>query len=160
MSKTTQCFFLLLSTLCLTASTCETSSTSYGRSCEIVLETTNPASGSPDAEVELVANPLTTKEDSQIFVGGISAEILSVDRVDCETCDSCRLDADCNACGDCDACDALCKDSCSETLRFILPALDPGEVEITLYNLYGNSNGLRFTIEEPETPADTAEASN
>jgi len=160
MPKLHQFLCFLLFALCLSATTCESNSTSYGRSCEIVLESTNPASAVPGTEIELLAHPLTTKEDSQVFVGGIAAEILSIDRLDCEECDACRLDADCNACGDCDACDALCAEGCRESLQFILPEKAPGKVEITLYNLYGNSNGLAFTIEEPTTPTDTAEASN
>lgn len=140
----------------LLATQCETESVSPSRSCEVVLSAAEPAEAEIGDEVVLDASPLTTLQDSLLLVGGTQAEVVAVNRIDCEDCDTCIVEQDCSPCGDCDACDAVCDAECSESLRFVVPERTPGDAAITLYNLYGNSDPLAFTIVETESPSDTA----
>jgi len=127
------------------------------RSCELRLEAPSPDQGLPGAEIEVKARPLTTVQDSILFVGGKEANVLSVDRVGCEDCDACILEADCNPCEDCDSCDAICAAECVESLRFQVPDLNAGSVSISLYNLFGSSDSQAFTVLEETEPEDTGE---
>ena len=135
---------------------CETESVTASRSCEVVLESPTPTEGEPGAEITLPASPLTSIQDSRLFVGGVDATLVSVDRTGCESCDACLAEAECSPCEDCDSCDAICATECSESLRFLVPELDPGSVEIGLYNLFGNSNTVPFTVSESASEPDTA----
>lgn len=139
----------------LLATQCETETVSPSRSCEVLLSGAEPAEAQVGEEVQLNASPLTTLQDSVLFVGGLEAEVLSVDRVGCEACDTCIVEQECSPCGDCDACDAICDAECSESLRFVTPEREPGATTLTLYNLYGNSDPLAFTVVQAESPEDT-----
>jgi hypothetical protein len=155
--QTPRFFAILLSLVpLLLATQCETEPVSPSRSCEVVLSSADPAAAEIGDEVVLHASPLTTLQDSVLLVGGTHAEVTAVDRIGCDACDTCILEADCDPCGDCDACDAACDAECSETLRFLVPEREAGEVELTLYNLYGNSDPLPFSVLSTETAVDTA----
>jgi hypothetical protein len=108
----------------------------------------------------MAASPLTTIQDSTLLVGGLQATITGLERSGCESCDTCRLASDCNPCEDCDSCDSLCESECSESLRFEVPLLEAGSTQISLYNLFGNSDGQSFTVLEPESPPDTGSESS
>ena len=149
--------FLIACFVLLTASNCETEDTEYGRSCAIDLESITPNRALPGDSVELKASPLTSAQDTALFVRGAPAEVLSVDRIDCESCDSCIAENECSPCGDCDACDAVCETQCTETAVFLVPDLSPGTAEITLYNLYGQSESLSLEVLEVDNSTDTAE---
>ena len=150
-------FAILLSVLpLLLATQCETEPVSPSRSCEVLLVAADPATAEIGDEVVLQASPLTTLQDSHLLVGGTQAEVIAVDRIGCETCDTCIVEADCDPCGDCDACDAICDAECSETLRFLVPEREAGAANLTLYNLYGNSDPLAFSVQETESAVDTA----
>jgi hypothetical protein len=157
MRKLALLFVALLGALPLMATTCDTATSSLSRSCEVRLEAPSPAEGLPGAEVTVGASPLTTLQDSRLFVGGLEATLLSLDREGCDACDACILEADCNPCEDCDSCDALCDAECTESLRFEVPALGPGAVKISLYNLFGSSDGRDFTVLEETVPEDTGD---
>jgi hypothetical protein len=154
-------FGALIGALPLMGTTCETASTTPSRSCEVRLSVPTPTEGLPGEEILIAASPLTTIQDSSLFVGGLQAAIVGLDRSGCEACDTCRLESDCNPCEDCDSCDALCETECSESLRFEVPELNAGATQISLYNLFGNSDGQTFTVLQAEEPPDTgSEASS
>jgi hypothetical protein len=153
-------FVVLFGSLPLMGTTCETASTTPSRSCDVRLSIPTPTEGLPGEEILIAATPLTTIQDSSLFVGGLQATIVGLDRAGCEACDTCRLEADCNPCEDCDSCDAQCETECSESLRFEVPALDAGPTQINLYNLFGNSDGQTFTVLEADEPPDTGSESS
>ncbi len=138
------------------ATECGTEAVNPSRSCEIQLETPEPAEGEVGAEIHLTARSMTTLQDTRLLVGGTDATLLSVDREGCDACDDCVLETECSPCGDCDACDAICETECSESVRFVVPDKAPGEAAITLYNLYGNSDPVPFIVVEPNALDDTA----
>lgn len=140
----------------LLATQCETEAVSPSRSCEVVLNSADPSEGEVGDEVVVAGSPLTTIQDSLLMVGGTPAEVVSVDRIGCDACDTCVVEQDCSPCGDCDACDAVCDAECTETLRFVVPEREAGTADLTLYNLYGNSDPLSFSVQAAETIGDTA----
>jgi len=139
----------------LMGTTCSSATPTPSRSCDVQLATPTPNAGLPGEEILLAASPLTTIQDSTLLVGGIKATVTGLDRSGCEACDTCRLESDCNPCEDCDTCDPLCESECSESLRFEVPDLSPGATQISLYNLFGNSDGQPFTVLEADPPPDT-----
>ena len=147
---------LIVLTPLILATECGTEAVSPSQSCEIVLESPEPAEAEVGSEIQLAAHPMTTLQDTRLLVGGIDATLLSIDRLGCDACDACILETECSPCGDCDACDAICEAECSESVRFIVPEREPGEAEITLYNLYGNSDPVSFFVAESSTPNDTS----
>ena len=147
--------FLIACFALLTASNCETESTDYGRSCSIELQSIAPNEALPGESIQLEASPLTSVQDTALFVRGVQAEILSVDRTDCDACDECIAEQECSPCGDCDACDAICDTECIETAVFLVPELSPGAAAVTLYNLYGQSESVTLNVLEVDNTADT-----
>ncbi len=122
--------------------------------CTVDLIGLEPASAQVGDTVTLTATPLTQLQDSALRVGGVDAVVSSLDRTDCETCDSCRSTNGCAECGqDCDACDAECRDSCVETLTFLVPELAPGSHGVVLYTAHGGS--LQTSLEVLEAAGDT-----
>jgi len=134
--------------------------------CDVLLTTATPTAASPGDTVILAATPLTTDYDTALFVGGVRAQITSVDRSDdCDICDACREEYECLTCGDCDDCDAQCDAECVETVTFVVPEVAPGETIVQIYNAFGGSQPLSLEILEagsstddtgPDTGADTA----
>lgn len=116
-------------------------------SCTVELHEAAPAAALPGEQVVVTATPVTEDFDTALSVGGVRAEIVSVDRADCDACDACMTDAECGTCSaDCDACDALCEATCVETITFVVPAVDAGETRIELFNAHGGSNRLAFEV--------------
>ena len=133
---------------------CEEALVSTPGSCQVELLSATPAEASPGESVQLHARPLSDKQDSALYVGGVRATLESLERNGCEACDSCRETNSCSPCRDCDACDAACEADCEEFLRFELPAVEPGLTSLQLYNQYGNSRPLDFTVTESEEEGD------
>ena len=133
---------------------CVTATDADFPTCTVDLLSFEPAAALPGDSITLTATPLTELQDSSLRVGGVDAAITSVDRTDCETCDSCRTSNGCASCDqDCDACDAECRDNCVETLVFTLPQLDAGSHGVVLFNAHGGS--LEARIEVLEAGVDT-----
>ena len=121
----------------------------YSTSCEVVVESVSPSVSVPGAQVSVTGTPMTTTWDTAITLNGTRAEVISVDREGCEDCDQCKLDAACTSCEDCDACDQICKSDCEEVVVFEVPAVSPGEAELHLYNVHGQSHATPFTVGIP-----------
>ena len=115
-------------------------------SCDILLEQAEPASAEPGETVAVSGSPMTVTWDTALFLGGQRIEVSSVDRLDCDPCDTCREEAACNACEDCDTCDIECRVDCKESLSFVVPELAAGVQHIVVYNAHGSSNVLDFTV--------------
>ena len=99
---------------------CAATSADAFETCEITF-TLEPESASPGEAVTAVGGPFMdfdvlvqqggSERDTLVTVGGVRAEVASVDALnaqdedttgDCELCDECREDARCAACGLCD----------------------------------------------------------
>jgi len=116
-------------------------------SCEVALSTAEPAAAEVGAEVVLSASPLTEDFDTAVLVGGVRAEVLSLTRTGCESCDICVNANECSECSaDCDACDSECDTNCAESLVFVVPELAAGATTIELFNTHGGSERLAFEV--------------
>ncbi len=100
--------------------------------------------------------PFTSAYDTAIYVGDARATIIELERAGCEECDECLTEQSCTGCDDCDPCDLLCTE-CLETVRFVVPQVDPGATVVRLYNRHGESNALPLEVLAPptDTGADT-----
>lgn len=137
---------------------CEDSSYAVSLRCDVLLTEASPPTAAPGAAVTITGSPMTYVWDTAVYVGGARAEVTEVEREGCDDCDTCREDEECTSCSDCDACDAACAEECVETTTFVVPALEPGETWIRLYNVHGQSAALPFVVEgAAETGADTSE---
>jgi hypothetical protein len=114
-----------------------------------------PAEASAGAEVQFTGGPQSDVYDTSVSVDGASAEVVAIDRIDCDACDSCREDFECLACGTCVDCVEACA-PCVETLTFRIPADAPaGPTSIAMLNRYGGTPALPFTVIGAEDSADT-----
>ena len=104
----------------------------------------------------MTGGPLTDTWDTAVYFGTERALITAVERDGCDDCDACRETNGCTACGDCDACDLLCEADCVETTSAEIPQLDAGSVEVLLFNAYGVSKPLVFTVDGVEDTGSTS----
>lgn len=133
--------------LLLALSACDTTVNTDFASCQVDLIDLAPTSGLPGETVTLQAHPVTTTFDTVLSMGGTNAELVSVDRTGCDTCDDCRTTWACLECGgDCDPCDSLCATTCEETVVFTVPQLDAGAYQIELFNAHGHSDRVAFEV--------------
>ncbi len=132
--------------LLLTLFACSDETVSDVASCDVVLETLAPESGTIGTSVTLTGTPLTSHFDTALYVGGVRAEVSAVTRSGCNACDECRAEQACNACEDCDACDVECRVECVESLDFTVPDAPTGDQTLLLYNAHGSSNSLSFEV--------------
>lgn len=117
--------------------------------CTVDLVTLAPTEAAPGDEVVVTASPVTETFDTALTVGGVRADVLSVDRVGCDACDACLDEAECGTCStDCDACDALCEAECIETITFVVPELAAGDATVELFNSHGGSDRLALNVLE------------
>ncbi|MCP4807179.1 MAG: hypothetical protein GY913_26200 [Proteobacteria bacterium] len=135
---------------------CTETTTTTLPTCSVELVTATPESALPGDEVVLAASPVTVDYDTALSLAGARAEIVSVDRTGCDSCDTCLTDAECGTCAtDCDACDALCDATCVETITFIVPDVESGVTTIELFNTHGGSNRLSFEVLGTSDSGDT-----
>ena len=135
---------------------CTTTTVTSVPECEIEVLGLSTTEGAPGDTLVLTARPLTTDFDSALYFDSVQGELSAVDRTDCDTCDSCRELNGCTACSACSACDLTCEQTCVETVTAVVPQLGAGTVGMRLYNAYGTSPLLDFTVLESDTgsPAD------
>ena len=159
---------------------CATGTVDVFQTCELEL-VLSTASGAPGTTVTATGGPYTIVRDTQVRIGGVPAEVTSVERVGCEICDQCRLDDECAPCGPCfgieltgdvrDQCfgDGLADppippacDSCVETMAFVVPEGAPlGTTSIYVVNANGASGLLPFEVlpgvSDTALPVDTSD---
>ena len=140
---------------------CSTDYTTQASYCQVSIESLNPSIVEAGGVVRVAGHPLTTHFDTAAFFDNSRAVVLDVDRSTCEACDSCRVDEDCNLCEDCDACDAICDETCTETITIQVPEIQPGSVNLQIFNSYGQSNTTEVNVVRPPTedneqPLDTS----
>jgi hypothetical protein len=154
-----------MTTLLLALLGCTTEITTSLPVCDVTLTAAEPTTGVPGAEVVLTGGPLTDNWDTAVYFGTERALVTAIDRDSCDDCDACRETNICTACGDCDACDLLCTEDCVETARVEVPQVDAGSVDVLLFNAYGVSSPLVFTVDGAEdtgstSGSDTGESEN
>ncbi|MEC8380791.1 MAG: hypothetical protein VXZ96_10745, partial [Myxococcota bacterium] len=84
--------------------------------------------------------------DSRIAFGDTSVLGTELDRINCDACDSCRLQYECLDCLDCDSCDSLCEETCIEQMSFQVPSNLEGAYQLYLVNRFGQSSPSEITI--------------
>ena len=108
--------------------------------------------------ITLDGGPFSATWDTVVRVGGVDASVTDVVRTECDSCDTCRADADCLSCGACADCDAVCA-TCVQTAVFLVPDVTPGVQPVVLYNQHGTSEVASVevlgTSTDTDTPADT-----
>jgi hypothetical protein len=130
---------------------CSTTSVELAQDCDVRLEVLTPSEGESGTEVTAGITPASTVWDTAVYVGSQRAEVLAVQREDCLNCDECRADNDCSECEDCDACDEQCDIECVETVTFKAIGNEPGRVQVSIYNGYGQSNTQPFSLMASDT---------
>jgi predicted metal-dependent enzyme (double-stranded beta helix superfamily) len=125
---------------------CSTTSVDLAKDCDVRLASLTPASGSPGETITAVVHPVTTVWDTAVYMGSNRAEVVDVDRTGCEECDQCKKENECNECEDCDACDVTCNTGCTETVSFTAVTAGSGNLEVSIYNGYGQSNTQSFDM--------------
>lgn len=118
---------------------------------DVILETCSvdaalsSTEGAPGDEIVISGGPFSAGYDTTVRVGGVPADVLSVDREECALCDECVASAGCNPCGTCSDCAELC-DLCVETTTFAVPDVAAGPTTVVLVNLWGSTEALPFTV--------------
>lgn len=142
--------------------------------CELELSTEAPEAA-PGDTVVLTGGPQTRAYDTRVEVGGIPAEVVEVTRsTECSSCDDCRVEAECLACGYCAGeileetrraqcfgdpfagTGGVCGD-CVETVSFVMPELPPGPTTVVVLNANGASEPQAFVVRATEPTVPTAE---
>lgn len=131
---------------------CSTTSVELAQDCDVRLSSIEPAAAGPGAIVSANVAPVTTVWDTAVYMGRQRAQVLSVDRVNCEECDDCKQQKSCTECEDCDACDAVCDDNCIESVSFTAVAAPASQYEVSIFNGYGQSNSQTFQLLETADP--------
>jgi hypothetical protein len=146
----------MLSLLLILLPACDDTFTVSPQRCEVRLDAVTPAAGAAGEEAVATGGPFTDRIDTALFLGATRAEVIGLDRTNCDTCDTCREARSCGDCGECPACGPVCE-TCTETVTFSVPATSEGDQELVLFNSHGSSNALAFTVQgETDTdPADT-----
>ena len=114
--------------------------------CDISLSDISPEEASPGNTVTATGTPLTTVWDTAIYVGDTRASLLTLERDQCTLCDECRSNYMCTACSACKECADTCRNTCTETLSFIVPVLPGGSHNVSMFNRHGQSNPLSLAI--------------
>lgn len=106
--------------------------------------------GPPGTEIVATGGEYSVDYDTTVLVDAVPAPVLDVVRSNCAFCDGCRdaLEEPCNACEECDDCSISCAD-CVQTVRFVVPDLAPGAVDVVLTNRFGTSGPIPFTVTAP-----------
>jgi len=116
-----------------------------------------PSAAFAGETIVATGDPFSQPYDTLITVGGERAEISAIDRSQCTRCDTCRAE---NGCG---GCKSACAD-CVETVTFELPEVDPGPTTVRLYNAFGGTEAIPFTVLGGDTgaahTADTGQSSD
>ena len=110
------------------------------------LEITELPALESEQEQNLYAHPLSEVWDTFLSIDGKQAEIIDINRSGCSTCDTCRIENQCNQCEECTICDTSCiEEQCIEVLHFITPTLSEDSATLRLINKYGQS--AAYTVE-------------
>lgn len=112
----------------------------YVPSCTLDAPLAAPATAAVGDAVVLTSSPLTEVWDTVVTIGGVQAELVSLDRTDCDDCDECVADAGCTECDvQCEDCTETCA-TCVETVTVLVPALAAGSHPVQVFNRHGHSD--------------------
>lgn len=114
--------------------------------CDVSITSTPSTVAEAGDVVVLTATPMTKIWDTLAYVDGTPADVVSVDRVGCKSCDECRVKAACTDCGDCDTCDRLCVEECVETVSVRIPDGPSGASDVWIINSHGRSEGVTIEV--------------
>lgn len=115
------------------------------KNCDVRLSAVAPDTAVPGQTVTATGGPMTEIWDSAVYVDSMRAELVAVERLGCEECDSCKTQNKCRDCDECEECDAICDQDCVESIQFVTPEVT-GTVQVSLYNGHGQSNGLPLEV--------------
>ena len=125
---------------------CDSSDVILSDKCTVEIEQISPSPLIAGQEATLIATPMSEPWDSRIAFGDTSVLATELDRINCDACDSCRLQYECLDCLDCDSCDSLCEETCIEQMSFQVPSNLEGTFQLYLVNRFGQSSPSEITI--------------
>ena len=131
---------------------CSTTSVELAQDCDVRLTSIEPSAAAPGATISAHVAPVTTVWDTAVYVGRQRAQVLAVDRINCEACDECKQENRCTECEDCDACDAECDENCVESISFTAISAPSSQYPVSIFNGYGQSNSQDFQLLEAAAP--------
>lgn len=103
--------------------------------------------------VMITGGPYTDASDTRVLVDGTAAQI-TVDRAQCDACDTCTAgETNCD-CGDCSVCVSACS-TCLQTVGFIVPNVADGVQSVALIDRHGASEVLYLTVSGGTSDTDT-----
>jgi len=120
----------------LLALACDATAVGLAPPCTLAAPVPEVETAAPGDRLKIAAHPLGEAFDTAVYIGATRAELLGVQRVDCEAWDSCLTENGCGECADCDACGTAAR-SCVETARVVVPELPDGEYAVVIYTQYG-----------------------
>ena len=128
---------------------CTESTTTLVNSCGVTLITEPTLVG--NSEVTIQATPLSETWDTYVHINGEQVEVLSVQRLGCSPCDSCRVENFCDSCDECSECTALCDTNvCSEEITIQTPTLSEDQASLQIINKYGQSPVYELPVSSEE----------
>ncbi len=125
-----------------------------------------PTAGGTEVTVSGTFVATESSRDVRVRVGGVEADVLSMSRDGCDTCDACANEALI-----CATCDRECRglavytdgsgavwgaSECLETLVFSTPGGPPGPATVLIMNSRGSSDDIRFLYEDAGDDDDSA----
>lgn len=149
--------------LLLTLFSCSTAPVTFAQNCDVRLSSLAPEHVQEGETVRATGGPMTAVWDTAVYVDGVRAEVLTLQREGCEECDTCKTENSCSACDDCDACDVICAQDCIESIDFIAPSQEAEHADVSFYNGHGQSNPIVLhygATPDTGTATDTGELSS
>lgn len=135
----------MLLMLALTLAACTDIAATNPAVCILDAPVLSPASAAAGDTVVLASSPLTEVWDTAVVVGGVRAELVSVDRADCDAWDACVAAEACTVCDTCNSC-AESRAACVETAAFIVPAVAEGARGVEILNRHGRSPAVALEV--------------
>lgn len=137
---------LMVSALGSSLAACDQANNATFEQCELDLGL-EASSAAPGATIVATGGPLSDALDTVVRVDGVEATVEEVTRDEsCDDCTTCRATTEgCGVCTTCDACASACE-ACVESLSFVVPAVEAGEVGIIVTNSFGVSPTLPLQV--------------
>jgi hypothetical protein len=129
----------------LFAASCATTVTEQLDTCLVSLDPVEAPATAGDP-LTVTGSPFTASWDTRVLIGGLTADVVEVTRLDCSSCDACVADEDCSACGSCEACEVLCAPCVQSVVLTVPPELSTGNHAFILYNRYGSSRDVTLDV--------------
>ena len=121
---------------------CSSTPVTLAQNCDVRMSSLEPLMVHAGDTVRATGGPMTSVWDTAVYLDTVRAEVVALDRIGCEECDTCKRQNSCSECDDCDECDAICIEQCIESIDFIAPEMSADSANVSFYNGHGQSNAI------------------